>query len=38
MDTEIRIDDSAQKAIAVTIYNADLALVKDLRTRHPGAG
>ena len=32
MDTEIRIDDTAQKAIAVTIYNADLALVKDLRT------
>lgn len=31
MDTEIRIDDTAQKAIAVTIYNADLALVKDLR-------
>jgi hypothetical protein len=31
MDTEIRIDDSAQKAIAVTIYNVDLALVKDLR-------
>jgi len=32
MDTEIRIDEAAQKAIAVTIYNADLALVKDLRT------
>ena len=31
MDTESRIDDTAQKAIAVTIYNADLALVKDLR-------
>ena len=32
MDTEIRIDETAQKALAVTIYNADLALVKDLRT------
>lgn len=31
MDTEVRIDDTAQKAIAVTIYNADLALVKDVR-------
>ncbi len=31
MDTEIRIDDSAQKALAITIYNEDLALVKDLR-------
>jgi hypothetical protein len=31
MDTEIRIDDDTQKALAVTIYNADLALVKDLR-------
>ena len=31
MDTETRIDDGAQKAVAVTIYNADLALVKDLR-------
>jgi hypothetical protein len=32
MDNEIRIDDTAQKAIAVTIYNANLALVKDLRS------
>ncbi len=32
MDTEIRVDEAAQNAIAVTIYNADLALVKDLRT------
>jgi hypothetical protein len=32
MDTEVRIDETAQKAIAVTIYNIDLALVKDLRT------
>jgi hypothetical protein len=32
MDTEIRVDEQAQKAIAVTIYNADLALVKDLRS------
>lgn len=31
MDAEIRIDEAAQKAIALTIYNADLALVKDLR-------
>jgi hypothetical protein len=31
MDTEIRTDDDTQKALAVTIYNADLALVKDLR-------
>ncbi len=29
--TEQRIDDSAQQALAVTIYNDDLALVKDLR-------
>ena len=28
---EQRIDDSAQQALAVTIYNDDLALVKDLR-------
>jgi hypothetical protein len=28
---EQRIDDSAQEALAVTIYNDDLALVKDLR-------
>jgi hypothetical protein len=28
---EQRIDDSAQRALAVTIYNDDLALVKDLR-------
>ncbi len=28
---EQRIDDSAQQAVAVTIYNDDLALVKDLR-------
>lgn len=31
MDQEKRIDDSAQEALAVTIYNADLALVKDRR-------
>jgi hypothetical protein len=31
MDQERRIDDSAQEALAVTIYNADLALVKDRR-------
>ena len=29
--TEQRIDDTAQQALAVTIYNDDLALVKDLR-------
>jgi hypothetical protein len=29
---EQRIDASAQKALAVTIYNDDLALVKDLRS------
>ena len=29
---EQRIDDDAQKALAVTIYNDDLALVKDLRS------
>ena len=28
---ETRIDDSAQQALAVTVYNDDLALVKDLR-------
>ncbi len=28
---EQRVDDSAQRSIAVTIYNDDLALVKDLR-------
>lgn len=28
---EIRIDDSAQQGLAVTVYNDDLALVKDLR-------
>ncbi len=28
---EQRVDDSAQQALAVTIYNDDLALVKDLR-------
>jgi hypothetical protein len=32
MDNEIRIDETAQKSLALTIYNADLALVKDLRT------
>ena len=31
MDQEQRIDDSAQEALAVTIYNDDLALVKDRR-------
>jgi hypothetical protein len=31
MDQEQRIDDNAQEALAVTIYNADLALVKDRR-------
>ena len=31
MDSEIRVDESAQQALAVTIYNDDLALVKDLR-------
>ena len=31
MDNEQRIDDTAQQAIAVTIYNDDLALIKDLR-------
>ncbi len=31
MEQEQRIDDSAQEALAVTIYNDDLALVKDRR-------
>ena len=31
MDQEQRIDDSAQQALAVTIYNSDLALIKDRR-------
>ncbi len=31
MDNEQRIDDTAQQALAITIYNDDLALVKDLR-------
>jgi hypothetical protein len=31
MDSEIRVDESAQQALAVTIYNDNLALVKDLR-------
>ena len=31
VDQEQRIDDNAQEALAVTIYNADLALVKDRR-------
>lgn len=31
MADEQRIDDSAQQSLAVTIYNADLALVKDRR-------
>jgi len=31
MDQEHRIDDQAQQALAVTIYNRELALVKDLR-------
>lgn len=31
MDQEQRIDDSAQEALAVTIYNENLALVKDRR-------
>jgi hypothetical protein len=31
MDQEQRIDDSAQETLAVTIYNANLALVKDRR-------
>jgi hypothetical protein len=32
MEPEQRIDESAQDAIALTIYNQDLALVKDRRT------
>ncbi|MCG6896510.1 MAG: DUF4139 domain-containing protein [Thiocapsa sp.] len=31
MDQEQRVDDSDQESLAVTIYNADLALVKDTR-------
>lgn len=31
MDQERRLDDSAQESLTVTIYNADLALVKDRR-------
>jgi len=31
MDSETRVDESAQQALAVTIYNDNLALVKDLR-------
>jgi hypothetical protein len=31
MDQEQRVDDSAQEAVAVTIYNENLALVKDRR-------
>lgn len=31
VDQEQRIDENAQEALAVTIYNADLALVKDRR-------
>ncbi|AFL72270.1 DUF4139 domain-containing protein [Thiocystis violascens] len=38
MDQEQRIDDSSQQALAVTIYNDDLALIKDQRkvTLEPG--
>ena len=35
---EQRVDDSAQQAVAVTIYNEDLALVKDLRRVSLSAG
>ena len=35
---EQRIDDSAQQALAITIYNDDLALVKDLRGLTLGKG
>ena len=35
---EQRIDDSAQESVAVTIYNTDLALVKDLRRVSLAAG
>ena len=35
---EQRIDDSAQQSLAVTIYNDDLALVKDLRQVTIGQG
>jgi hypothetical protein len=38
MDQEQRIDESAQDSIAVTIYNNNLALVKDRRAVALGAG
>ncbi|NCA69707.1 MAG: DUF4139 domain-containing protein [Sphingobacteriia bacterium] len=38
VDQEQRIDESAQKALAITIYNADLALVKDQRRIRLGQG